>query len=393
MKEKLRNNKVIFALLWLEGAVISLNTAAVAAVIPAIAKDLGKNSFEIARIISFYMIPYGITALIYAPLVKRYPVKAIKAASLFIFALASLIGGLSNSAGQLLLSRAFAGIAASATTPIALILIGELAPKETRGRLVGAFFSATFIASFTGVFLSGFISWRYLFILPAALGAVNLVLVLWFFDFKSISQYDYSRALFNNRRDPVTTGEVSYGKVLKDKRIFSIFAYILILSMVYHGIYNWLGVYFSSLNFKQLQVSLLLSLVGFSGIFGQPFGGWVTDKKGRVFAATLGLSGLSLVTFLLIKPNSIYYLAFLLLAFGISWTMNHNAVSTVLTDFPDKLRPELASLNSAVRFASGGLGVSLAGVFMQRSFSLTFLGLGVIILILAMASNKILKVT
>ena len=393
MKEKLRSNKIIFALLWLEGAVISFNTACVAAVIPAIARDFRKDSFEIVRIISFYMIPYGLAALIYAPLVKRYPLKAIKAVSLFIFALASLIGGLSNSVGQLFLSRVFAGIAASATTPIALILIGELAPKETRGRMVGAFFSATFIASFTGVFLSGIISWRYLFLLPAVLGAINLVLVLWFFDFKSISQYDYSRTLSNKRRDPTATGEVSYGKVLKDKRISRIFAYILILSLVYHGIYNWLGVYFSHLNFKQLEVSLLLSLVGFSGIFGQPFGGLVTDKKGRVFAATLGLSGLSLATFLLIKPFSFYYLAFLLLVFGISWTMNHNAVSTVLTDFPDNLRPELASLNSAVRFVSGGLGVGLAGVFMQRSFSLTFLGLGIIVLILAIASKKILRVT
>ena len=150
-------------------------------------------------------------------------------------------------------------------------------------------------------------------------------------------------------------------KVLKDKKILRIFAYILILSLVYHGIYNWLGVYFSSLNFKQLEISLLLSLVGFSGIFGQPFGGWVTDKKGRAFAATLGLFGLSLITFLLIKPFSFYYLAFLLLVFGISWTMNHNAVSTVLTDFPDKLRPELASLNSAARFVSGGLGWAWPG--------------------------------
>ena len=377
MKEKLRSNKVIFALLWLEGAVISFNTACVAAVIPAIAKDLGKNSFEAARIIPFYMIPYGIAALVYAPLVKRYPLKAIKAVSLFIFALASLIGGLSNSVGQLFLSRALAGIAASATTPVALILIGELAPKETRGRMVGAFFSSTFIASFLGVFLSGILPWRQLFILPAVFAAINLILVILLFDFKSKSSYDF---------------DVNYLHVLKDARISRIFAYILILSLVYHGIYNWLGVYFSSLNFRQLEISLLLSLVGFSGIFGQPFGGWVTDKKGRVFAATLGLSGLSLATFLLIKPFSFYYLAFLLLIFGISWTMNHNAVSTALTDFPDRLRPELASLNSAARFASGGLGVGLAGIFMQRSFSLTFLGLGIIVLILAIASKKILKV-
>lgn len=376
MKEKLRNNKAIFALLWLEGAVISLNTAAVAAVIPSIAKDLGKNSFEIARIISFYMIPYGLAALMYAPLIKRYSVKAIKVSTLFIFGLASLMAGLSSSVAMLFSSRILAGIAASATTPIALILTGELAPKETRGRMIGAFFSATFIASFLGVLLSGVLPWRQLFILPALFAGINLILVALFFNLKSKASYDF---------------ETNYLKVFKDIRIVRIFTYILILSLVYHGIYNWLGVYFSSLNFRQFQVSLLLSIVGFSGIFGQPFGGWMTDKKGRSFAATLGLCGLCGTTVLLTKPFSFLFLAAMLFVFGISWTMNHNAVSTVLTDFPDRLRPELASLNSAVRFASGGLGVGLAGIFMQRSFGLSFLGLGIIILCLAVATNRILK--
>lgn len=372
-----KRRKIIFALLWLEGAVISFNTACIAAVIPAISRDLHKDSFEIARIISFYMIPYGLAALMYAPLIKRYPVKSIKIASLFVFGLASLIGGLSTSADMLYLSRILAGIAASATTPIALILTGELAPKEIRGRMIGAFFSSTFIASFIGVLLSSVLPWRQLFILPAIFAGLNLILVALFFNLKSKAVYDF---------------ETNYLKVFKDIRILKIFVYILIISLVYHGIYNWLGVYFSSLNFKQLQVSLLLSIVGFSGIFGQPFGGWVTDKKGRIFAASLGLCGLSLATALLAKPFSFLFLGVVLLIFGISWTMNHNAVSTVLTDFPDRLRPELASLNSAVRFSSGGWGVYLAGIFMQRSFVFSFLGLGIIILILAAASNRILKV-
>ena len=376
MKEKLKSNKVIFALLWLEGAVVSFNTACVAAVIPAIGRDLHRSSFEMSRVISFYMVPYGLAALIYAPLVKRYSVKTIKSACLLVFALASLIGGLSTSICSLFLSRIFAGIAASATTPIALILTGELAAKEIRGRMVGAFFSATFIAAFAGVILSAVVPWRMLFILPAIFALINMALVIVFFDFKSKAEYDY---------------EVNYFHIIKERRIVRIFAYILILSLAYHGIYNWLGVYFSSLHYAQTQVSLLLSLVVFSGIFGQPLGGWITDKKGRVFAATLGLFGLSLAAVLLAKPFSFIFLASILFVFGTAWTMNHNAVSTVLTDFPDKLRPELASLNSAVRFASGGLGVGFAGIFMQRSFSLTFLGLGIIVLLLALASNKILK--
>lgn len=397
-------SKIIFFFLCFEGAVISFNIASIAAIVPAIAADLGRDKFEVARMISYYMIPYGLAALIYAPLVKKYSVKSIKLACLFIFALASLISGFSVTLPMLFSSRIVAGIAASATTPIALILTGELAQKEVRGRMLGAFFSSTFIASLAGVLLSGILPWRQLFILPAIFAGINLILVLLFFDpsislmvnpersrridFKSKAGYDFSPA---RAEDSVKAQEVNYLKVLKDERIFGIFAYILILSLVYHGIYNWLGVYFSSLDFPQVKVSLLLGLVGFSGIFGQLFGGWVTDKKGRVFAATSGLILLSLAAGLLIKPFSFVYLAVTLFVFGIGWTMNHNAVSTVLTDLPDNLRPELASLNSAVRFASGGLGVSLAGIFMRKSFTLTFLGLGLIILFLAATTNRILK--
>lgn len=370
------SSKIIFFFLCFEGAVISFNIASIAAIVPAIAADLGRDKFEVARMISCYMVPYGLAALIYAPLVKKYSVKFIKLACLFIFALASLISGSSVTLPMLFSSRIVAGIAASATTPIALILTGELAQREVRGRMLGAFFSSTFIASLAGVLLSGILPWRQLFILPAVFAAINLILVILFFDFKSKSSYAF---------------EVNYLHVLKEARISRIFAYILILSLVYHGIYNWLGVYFSSLNFPQLRVSLLLGLVGFSGIFGQLFGGWVTDKKGRVFAASSGLILLSLAAGLLIKPFSFVYLAVTLFVFGIGWTMNHNAVSTLLTDFPDNLRPELASLNSAVRFASGGLGVSLAGIFMRKSFALTFLGLGLIILFLAVITNRILK--
>lgn len=373
---KSNSYKVIFGLLCFEGAVISFNIASIAAIVPAIATSLNKNSFEVAKIISFYMVPYGLSALIYAPLVKRYSVKFIKTACLFIFALASLISGLSSSLALLFSSRIAAGVAASATTPIALILIGEFAPREIRGRMVGAFFGATFIASLAGVLLSGVLPWRYIFILPAIFAAINLILVVTFFNFKSTSVYDF---------------EASYLKIIKDRRIFRILSYILVLSLVYHGIYNWLGVYFSHLNFNQRKVSMLLGLAGFSGIFGQLFGGWITDKKGRIFVASFGLILLSIATFLLVKPYSFFYLAVALFVFGIGWTMNHNACSTVLTDFPDNMRPELASLNSAVRFSSGGLGVGIAGIFIQKSFSLTFLGLGAVILCLAFVTGKVLQ--
>jgi uncharacterized membrane protein len=57
-------------------------------------------------------------------------------------------------------------------------------------------------------------------------------------------------------------------------------------------------------------------------------------------------------------------------------------VSTVLTDFPDKYRAEMASLNSSVRFLSGGLGFYLSSFLIQKSFSLNFFVIGIMILAL-----------
>ncbi|MEW6171234.1 MAG: MFS transporter [Candidatus Omnitrophota bacterium] len=368
-------NKIIFFLLCLEGALVSLNLAAIPAVVPKISLDLGIDNFLGAKVISWYMVPYGLGALIYAPLVKKISIKNIKIICLSVFSIFSFVSGISSSFKILALSRIFAGIAAASTIPIALILIGQLFTTDTRGRFVGMFFSATFISSFVGVLLSGFLNWRYLFIIPAIIALISFLLVVKYFNPEE-QKYNF---------------EVNYTHLLRNKKILVIFSYIFVLSFIYHGAYNWLGVYFNSLNMDQLKVSFLLSLVGFSGIFGQLIGGFLTDKKGRKFSASLGLLILGLSTALLAKSFSFFYLFLVLLGFGIGWTINHNAVSTVLTDFPEKFRPEIASFNSSVRFFSGGVGVGIAGIFMKMNFQLTYLFLGIILVFLSMFTKRILS--
>ena len=55
----------------LGGITINFNTGAVAAAIPVIASDLALSNLEVSKIVPFYMIPYGVGALLYAPL-SRY---------------------------------------------------------------------------------------------------------------------------------------------------------------------------------------------------------------------------------------------------------------------------------------------------------------------------------
>jgi predicted MFS family arabinose efflux permease len=82
-------------------------------------------------------------------------------------------------------------------------------------------------------------------------------------------------------------------------------------------------------------------------------------------------------------------LALLMVIWGLGWTFNHAGLSTMLTDLPKEFLNEAASLNSAVRFISGGLGAALGGILMQRSFNLGFIVFGAGFLILTFFSHKL----
>ena len=109
-------------------------------------------------------------------------------------------------------------------------------------------------------------------------------------------------------------------------------------------------------------------------------GGFITDKIGRAQACYIGVAILGVSIMALYGHYPLIGLAVVLSMISVGWTMAHNGISTVLTDFPDTYRSELAALNSSVRFFSGGIGFWLSGNFIQQNFSLTFLVIGLLML-------------
>jgi predicted MFS family arabinose efflux permease len=96
---------------------------------------------------------------------------------------------------------------------------------------------------------------------------------------------------------------------------------------------------------------------------------------------------------LIVLPASgrILFLAIIMFIWGFGWTVNHAGLSTYLTDLPKPYLQEVSSLNSSVRFISGGLGTAIGGVLLQRSFTVTFVIVGVILLVLSLSSKLILR--
>lgn len=350
--------------------------AAAAALIPSIAKDFAVSEFLAGKIVWLYMLPYGLTALLYGPLVRLFDAKAIELWCLSLFSLANLIVGLSRNLTSLFIARFFMGVFGASVIPLALILISRYISAQERGKYVGLFFGITFVASLTGLFLSGILFWRLIFIIPAILGFI-LCIHIYFY----LPSFKKDTGRF----------KINYLNAFRQKAILRLFIYIFFISLFYHGIQQWLSVYFSKrFGLEQFLISMLITLTSFAGIFGEVLGGRLADKIGRLKTMNLGIYLMILSVFCLKFKAPFIFLAGLMFIWGLGWTFNHAGLSTLLTDLPQEFLNEVASLNSSVRFISGGIGASLAGVLLQKSFNLGFLILGSGLVLLFIFSKHLL---
>lgn len=358
--------KTTFIILCLEGAILSFNVAACSALIPSISQEFATPAFITGKIIWLYMLPYGLAALFYGPLVRVFDAKKVELICMVLFSWANLLAGLSVNIQVLFIARFLMGIFGASVIPLALILIARQITGSNRGRFVGLFFSTTFVASLLGLFLSGIIHWRMIFLIPAILGFVACVFIYFY--------------LPSFKPDAVSF-KINYSVAFKNKAVVSLFTYIFLISMFYHAIQQWLGVYFSVRHgFGQFLISMLVTLTSLSGIFGEAIGGWLSDVFGRLRTVNLGIILMIMSVFALLFKAPLLVLIMLMIIWGAGWTFNHAGISTILTDLPEEFLNEAASLNSSVRFISGGLGVAMSGLLMQKSFNLGFLFFGVCLL-------------
>lgn len=368
--------KITFSILCLEGAVLSFNVAACAALIPSIASDFALSQFIAGKMIWLYMLPYGLAALFYGPLVRSFDARKVELFCILLFSLANLLAGLSQNITALFIARFLMGLFGASVIPLGLVLIAKHIGQNKRGRFIGIFFGATFIASLLGLFLSGIIHWRLIFIIPAVLG-----FILWIFMFIYLPSFKEGLGRFH----------FGYLTAFKNRRVIRIFIYIFLISLIYHAVQQWLGVYFSTrLLLNQFTISMLITLTSLSGIFGEFWGGHLADKLSRQRVVSLGIASMITCIFLFLLKLPVSLLCLVMVVWGLGWTFNHVGLATMLTDLPVEFLNEAASLNSGVRFVSGGIGVGLSGLVMQKSFNLGFIIFGSA-LILLLFSGRFFK--
>lgn len=365
----------ILLLFCLSGILVAFNISALIATIPSIARSLNQPAGDVAGIVAYYMIPYGLCALIYAHLATKYSVRWIMILSSVLFAVGSGICLLSDNMTIILTGRVIAGIAAASVTPMALMTLGKVFDKKVHGRVIGLFFGASFFGSTLGLILTEFATWHWLFIVPTVLGVFVAI----------------AFAIGPRQGMEANLGvKVNYLHALQIKGLRRILILIFLMSMFFHGVCKWYGVFLDHIyGFNQQTISFIIILTAIAGSIGQMLGGVITDKIGRKNACYIGIAMVSVMIMALYGHYNIVLLATVLCMISIGWTIAHNGISTILTDFSAGHRAELAALNSAVRFFSGGIGFWISGNFVQKNYGLTFLIIGFLMSLLILLVPQI----
>jgi len=337
----------------------------VAPLIPRLSTVFAVDAQTVGFIVPAYLIPYGVSTLVYGILSDRLGRRRIMLASLGAFVILTGLTAGARSVSELAAIRLLTGLGASGVVPLGLALIGQVYPYERRGRPLGWLFGAmaggAAFGSTFGAVLEPWLGWRWIFIVVAALGAVMFALLL-----------PYRGLRGEAPPTPTTTVlEVmgGYRALLTTGRGQRTYAYVLLNAIFHSGVFTWLGLYFAQRHgLGEVGIGLALLGYGVPGFVLGPIIGRAADRWGRrwLLPAGLGISALAATFLILDVPVVVAALIVTLLSLG--YDMTQPLLAGIVTALGGKRAGQAMGLNVFALFTGFGLGSLLFGEALRLGF-------------------------
>lgn len=171
----------VFLAILLATALAAIEGTIVATAIPSITADL--NGVElISWIYSAYLLTSAIAAILFGKLADLFGRKKMIIIGITLFAVGSLLCGVSQSMVMLIICRAIQGVGAGSILPITLTMVSELFETEKARARGQSYISMVWgVAGVVGPLIGGFLidslSWHYIFLLnvPFAIGSIYFI--------------------------------------------------------------------------------------------------------------------------------------------------------------------------------------------------------------------------
>ena len=149
--------------------------------LPTIAGNLGASSQQATWVITSFAVSTAIALPLTGWLSRRFGETKLFIWATLSFVVASLLCGLAQSMGMLVVSRALQGFVAGPMYPITQSLLVSIYPREKRGQALALLAMITVVAPICGPILGGWItdnySWEWIFLINVPLGIFAALVV------------------------------------------------------------------------------------------------------------------------------------------------------------------------------------------------------------------------
>src|SRR6516164_5650906 len=179
----MRSKPVILIALLLTAFLVNLDTTLVNVALPAMVRELHATTTQLQWVVDAYNLVFAALLLTFGSLSDRLGRKGMLLAGLAVVGAASLAGGFTTTAAQLIAARAVMGLGAAMTFPATLSLISNVfTERKERARAIGLWGAVAGVAIAMGPIVGGWLlehySWSSIFVAMAPVAALAIVMVL-----------------------------------------------------------------------------------------------------------------------------------------------------------------------------------------------------------------------
>src|SRR3954464_5293052 len=168
----MRSKPMILVALLLAAFAINLDTTMVNVALPSLVRELHATTTQLQWVVDAYNLVFAALLLTFGALSDRFGRKGMLLAGLAVVGAASLAGGFTTTAAELIAARAVMGLGAAMTFPATLSLISHVfTGRRERARAIGLWGAVGGVAIATGPIAGGWLlehfTWVSIFIVMA----------------------------------------------------------------------------------------------------------------------------------------------------------------------------------------------------------------------------------
>lgn len=338
--------------------VIGTGTLIVPGMLPALAQGLGVTVPVAAQLITAFALTVCLTAPVFAALTARFDRRALLVGVQLLFAAGHFAAAFATGLHELLVLRVLSSIGAAVFTAQAASTAALLVPTERRGSAIAFVFLGWSIASVAGMPLGAYISetlgWPAGFLMVGVGALVAAAAV----------QLTIPRGL---RIAPI--GRTMWASLFANRMLLLTVGVTAIQAAAQFTLYSFLVPSFKTLfNASPETVSLLLILLGVTGVAGNIIGARLVDRIGAAQVTLYGLlSMLASHIIWIIVPGSWPLLVVFLVLWGIGCFSTNSSQQARLVMMSPPHAPVSVAMNTSAMYFGQAVGTAagaalLAGI-------------------------------